>query len=149
MLESLFDSYWYWFSLATLLLLLEIIVPGIFLLWLGVGASFVGVFLLLFPQAGLAWQLFALIVSISAAVALGLKWQKRILKSQPTTLNLGLEGYLERTAVVSQAFSQGRGRVSIDDSSYPAICAEDCTLEVGQAVVIVATQETSFVVAAK
>lgn len=149
MLESIFDSYWYWFSLAALLLLLEIIVPGIFLLWLGIGAGFVGTFLLLFPQAGLAWQLFALIISISAAVALGLKWQKKILKTQPATLNLGLEGYLERTAVVSQTFSQGRGRVSIDDSSFPALCTADYPLEIGQAVVIVAIDEASFVVAAK
>lgn len=149
MLESLFDSYWYWFSLAALLLLLEIIVPGIFLIWLGMGAAFVGIFLVFFPQAGLAWQLFALVISISAAVALGLKWQKKILKTQPTTLNLGLEGYLERTAVVSQAFNQGRGRVSIDDSSFPAVYTGDEPLEIGQTVVIVATKEAGFVVAAK
>lgn len=149
MLESLFESYWYWFSLAALLLLLEIIVPGIFLLWLGIGAGFVGAFLFIFPQAGIAWQLLALIVSISAAVALGLKWQKKILKSQPATLNLGLEGYLERTAVVSQAFNQGHGRVSIDDSSFPAVYTGDEPLEIGQTVVIVATKEAGFVVAAK
>lgn len=148
MLESIFDSYWYWFSLAALLLLLEIIVPGIFLIWLGMGAAFVGVFLVIFPQADLAWQLFALVVSISGAVALGLKWQKKILKTQPATLNLGLEGYIERTAVVSQEFNQGRGRVRIDDSSFPAI-SEDDPLEVGQAVSIIAIQDNRFVVAAK
>jgi len=148
MLESIFDSYWYWFSLAALLLLLEIIVPGIFLIWLGMGAAFVGVFLVIFPQADLAWQLFALVVSISGAVALGLKWQKKILKTQPATLNLGLEGYIERTAVVSQEFNQGRGRVRIDDSSFPAISKDD-PLEVGQTVTIIAIQDNRFVVAAK
>ncbi|MCK9238752.1 MAG: hypothetical protein M0P46_11835, partial [Thiopseudomonas sp.] len=71
------------------------------------------------------------------------------LKIQPATLNLGLEGYLERTAVVSQAFNQGRGRVSIDDSSFPAVCTGGEPLEIGQTVVIVATKEASFVVAAK
>lgn len=148
MFEWIFDSYWYWFSLAVLLLVLEVLIPGIFLLWLGMGAALVGFFLLLFPQASLAWQLFVLALSIGVAVTLGLKWQKKLLKTQPSTLNLGLEGYLGRTATVSQSFHQGHGRVSIDGSSFPAVCQEE-QLEEGQRVEVTGVQDSVFLVTGK
>lgn len=148
MLELIFASYWYWLFLAVFLLLLEALLPGIFLLWLGLGAAMVGIFLLLVPQAGLAWQLFALVLSISAAVAAGLKWQKKTVRSQPNSLNQGLEGYIGRTARVSQAFSHGLGRVSLEDSSFPAR-TDETTLELNQVVTITGIHGAGFIVAAK
>lgn len=80
MLEWIFASYWYWFALALVLLALEIVLPGIFLLWLGLGTALVGAFLLAFPQATPEMQLLALAISITLAVAMGLKWQKKLLR---------------------------------------------------------------------
>lgn len=122
MLELIFASHWYWLIAAAVLLILEIIIPGIFLIWLGLGAALVGLFLLVVPGADPAWQLLALAISICMAVAAGLKWQKKLVRQQPSELNQGLEGFIGRTAVVSQAFEHGHGRVRLEDSSYPASC---------------------------
>ena len=74
-LHAVFDSYWYWFSAALLLLLLEVVIPGAFLMWIGLGAAGVGLFLLVFPQAALAWKLVALVVSVTVAVLVGVRRQ--------------------------------------------------------------------------
>ncbi len=145
MLEFIFASYWYWFVAACLLLILEIVVPGVFLIWLGLGAAATGFFLLLFPQAALAWQLLALIISISASVLLGLQWQRRLLKRNPPSLNQGLDGYIGRSAQASQNFQQGRGRIRLEDSSYPAIC-HGSAISSGQQVLVVAVENDVLVV---
>lgn len=143
MLEWIFASYWYWFALALVLLALEIVLPGIFLLWLGLGTALVGAFLLAFPQATPEMQLLALAISITLAVAMGLKWQKKLLRTQPSNLNLGLEGYVGRIATVSQDFQHGQGRVSIDDSSFTAVSNEH-SLTTGQPVLITAVDNSVF-----
>lgn len=137
MIESIFSSYWYWLIAAGVLLILEILVPGIFLIWLGLGAALVSLFLLLFPDASLPWQLLVLVVSISLSVLVGLKWQRRLLRQQPASLNLGLEGLVGRQAEVSQAFASGRGRIKLEDTSYTAL-SDTAEMAVGQAVRIVA-----------
>lgn len=134
-IDALFDSYWYWFSAALLLLVLEILIPGAFLMWIGLGAAGVGGFLLLFPTASFAWQLAALAVSVTAAVLLGMAWQKRTQRTQEHGLNLGLETYIGRTAVVSQDFVQGQGRIRLDDSFFSAYA--DQSIVAGQSVVVV------------
>lgn len=145
MLELIFASHWYWLIAAALLLILEIIIPGIFLIWLGLGAALVGLFLLLAPGADPAWQLLALAVSICIAVAAGLKWQKKLLHRQPQSLNLGLEGFIGRSARVSQAFVHGQGRVYLEDSTYAAVC-NSAALSEGLPVVVTAVDGGLLVV---
>lgn len=144
MMSLMFASYWYWLLAALLLLILEILVPGIFLLWIGLGAALVGLFLLLWPNAGPEWQLFALACSICLSVGAGLFWQRKLLRREPATVNRGLEEYLQQTAQVSQSFNQGHGRIRIDDSSWPARCEQP--VDSGQLVKIIAIDNGLFVV---
>lgn len=145
MLEWVFESSWYWLIAAALLLLLEIVVPGIFLMWLGLGAAAVGLFLVVFPNAALAWQLIALVCCISAAVIAGLKWQKKIIAQQPQDINQGLAGYIGRTVLTSINFQHGRGRIRMDDSSFPAIC-ETANPAEGENVLITAVNDEGLIV---
>lgn len=119
-LSAIFDSYWYWFSAALLLLLLEVLIPGAFLMWIGLGAAGVGVFLFIFPTISLVWQLLALAISVTVAVLFGAAWQKKSRQQNPHGLNQGLESYIGRYATVSDDFVQGQGRVRLDDSSFTA-----------------------------
>lgn len=144
MLELIFASHWYWLIAAAVLLILEIIVPGIFLIWLGLGAALVGLFLLVVPGADPAWQLLALAVSICIAVAAGLKWQRKLVRQQPSALNLGLEGFIGRTAQASQAFEHGLGRVRLEDSTYAA--RSNNLLESGQPVRVIAVDGETLIV---
>lgn len=142
MLELIFSSYWYWLILALALLALEIMLPGIFLFWVGLGAGTVGIFLLLFPQASPAVQLLVLVISMLAAVAAGLKWQIGNRKKKPARINLGMDNYVGKTAVVSTGFSAGQGRVSIDGSSFHAMSTTE--LSAGEQVVVTKTEGTTL-----
>lgn len=138
-LSAIFDSYWYWLSAALLLLLLEVLIPGAFLMWIGFGAAGVGLFLLVFPTATLVWQLVALAICVSGAVLIGVAWQKKSRRQHPHGLNQGLDSYLERIAVVSQDFAQGQGRIRLDDSFFTAYSSE--LLVTGQNVIVTAVDK--------
>lgn len=139
-ISAIFDSYWYWLSAALLLFILEIMAPGVFLMWIGLGAAGVGVFLLLFPEAPLALQLIALAFSVTAAVCLGMVWQKKNRETHHHGLNQGLESYIGRTAIVSQDFVSGQGRVRLDDSFFTALANQP--LVTGQSVIVISVHET-------
>lgn len=141
-LSAIFDSYWYWLSAALLLLLLEILIPGAFLMWIGFGAAGVGLFLLVFPTATLVWQLVALAMSVSGAVLIGIAWQKKSRHRNPHGLNQGLDSYLGRIAVVSQDFSQGQGRIRLDDSFFTAFSSQ--LLVAGQNVIVTVVDENGL-----
>ena len=134
MIHALFDSPWYWWSAALLLLLLEIILPGAFLMWIGLGTVVVGIFLWLFPTAPVILQLFVLAVSIVGAVLVGIRWSNTEKSSSRSKLNQGLDQLVGQEAVVSQGFEEGRGRVRVEDSFYAAYA--QAPLEVGQRVLI-------------
>lgn len=143
-LSTVFDSYWYWFSAALLLLLLEVLIPGAFLMWIGFGAAGVGVFLLLFPTAALAWQLIALAVCVTASVLLGVAWQRKNRHHHVHGLNQGLDSYVGRSAKASQEFTQGRGRVRLDDSFFTAYSTLDQQINAHDQVTIIAVDEKGF-----
>lgn len=142
--SAVFDSYWYWFSAALLLLVLEVLIPGAFLMWIGLGAVGVGLFLWIFPSATLALQLVALAISVTVAVVAGVHWQKRTRHTPNIPLNQGLDSYLGRSAIASQDFHQGQGRIRLDDSFFTA--HSPYAIEHGQQVKIIAVDEAGFAV---
>lgn len=145
MLGAIFDSHWYWFSAGLLLLLLEVLIPGAFLIWIGLGAVGVGGFLFIFPEASLVWQLFALAFFVTAAVVTGIRWQKKAFK-QPSGLNQGLEMFVGRNATITEVLSEGVGRIQLADSYYVVYC--DQPLQVGQQVNVIAVRNNGLVVQA-
>src|SRR3546814_20895097 len=66
---------WFWWALALMLLAAEALVPGVFLLWLGLAAGGTGAVKLLMPSMAPAtqWIVFALLSLVSVGVA----WQIR------------------------------------------------------------------------
>ena len=57
------SAYWDWWLLGLVLIILEMLLPGTFMVWLGSAALVVGLLVLLFPDLGWQWQwlLFALL----------------------------------------------------------------------------------------
>jgi membrane protein implicated in regulation of membrane protease activity len=142
-----FDGAWLWFALSALLLLLETVIPGIYLVWLGVACSAVGIFTVLAPGAGLAIQLAVLAVSIIASVVAGQKLQKRTNKEKPNTLNLGLETYVGLGAQAVKTFQGGCGRVVVGGETYMAESATDHNISKGHELVVVGVNGMSLLVA--
>ena len=119
-------DYWHWLVLGVVLVILEVLSPGAFFLWLAISAGIVGVLLLLNP--GMAWEYqilaFALFSVVSIAVWRMYLKRNPIETDQPT-LNRRGEQYVGRLFSLEQAVVNGHGKIRVDDSTWK-IEGPDC-----------------------
>ena len=112
---------WNWFVLGFVLLALEILVPGVFLLWIGIAALATGALsLLLWDGSFWIWQvqvLTFLVLSLISAFA-----GKRVMgnggESDLPLLNRRADQLVGRTATLAEPIVNGWGRVRIDDTIW-------------------------------
>jgi len=74
-------TYWHWFILAAILIILEVFAPGAFMLWIGIAAGVVGAVLYFVPT--LTWEYQFILFSIPrlAPLSRGAPGVRRILSS--------------------------------------------------------------------
>ena len=113
---------WNWMVLGFVLLGLEILVPGVFLLWIGIAALLVGTLALqVWDAAWFTWQVQVLIflgLSLVAAY-LGHRINKsREADSDQPLLNRRDAQLVGRTATLEEPIREGRGRIRIDDTMW-------------------------------
>ncbi len=111
---------WLWFALASLLIVLETLVPGVHFLWFGMAAGVVGVLALAVP-IGWPWQIIAFALISVASVF----WVRRYAradaaKSDEPELNVRAAQYIGRNVEVVDAIRNGRGKVRIGDTVWAA-----------------------------
>lgn len=113
---------WNWMVLGFALLVLEIIVPGFFLIWIAVAALITGALSLLFWDAGFwVWQVQILVFLVLALVAayLGNKFMGgNNDKTDQPLLNRRGEQMIGRIATLTEPITDGRGRVRIGDTMW-------------------------------
>ena len=123
MLQQL--TYWHWYILAALLIILEVFAPGAFLLWIGIAAGVVGTALYFVP--GLVWEyhfiLFAL-VSVGSILA----WRtyraaNPVVSGEPTLNRRGAQ-YIGRVFTLDSPIVDGVGKIRVDDSSWKIVGAD-------------------------
>lgn len=122
-LNILFDSPWYWLIAGALLVMAEMALPGVLLLWVGLGAIAVGAFMVVWPDAPHTVQLLLLAACMLVAVYSGIKWQSKARakgRDRPGGLNAGMANYIGRQAVAMGNFHEGAGRIRVDDTFYSA-----------------------------
>ena len=124
MLEEL--TYWHWWILAAVLIILEMFAPGAFLLWLGISAAFVGLIVLALPTLG--WEFQLLLFSIFSVINI-IIWRRyfaiRASDTDQPTLNRRGEQYVGRTFTLEHPIVNGLGKIRVDDSNWK-IEGEDC-----------------------
>ncbi|MEM9533836.1 MAG: NfeD family protein [Pseudomonadota bacterium] len=111
-------SPWHWFALALLLLIVELIAPASFFLWLGLAAGATGLLLALLP---LSWQAQWVAFSVFSVLSIigWLQYRKRRPQtSDQPKLNRRGERYVGRTFTLSKPIVNGVGKVRVDDSSW-------------------------------
>lgn len=145
-LENLFVSPWYWLIGGLILAGLEVLVAGVFLLWIGLGAMLVGLLLLLLPGLPFAAQLLIFAVAMLGSIGLGFFIQRR---SGPATaaqqMNRELTGMVGRHCEAASDFAAGRGRIRVGDTTYGVL--GDDTIRAGEIVEIVSADATAITVA--
>lgn len=115
--------FWYWWAFAAVLLVFEMMLPGIVFLFLAVGAAAVGAFLLVASDLSLELQLFVFaIVSVASAVVLR-PTLKRLQQGRPqdATINARGDAMIGKTIVLDAPILNGRGRVKVGDGSWTVI----------------------------
>lgn len=137
---------WVWFVTAGIFLLLELLSPGVFFIWLGVAAALVGI---IDNVHDLPWQaelvLFAVLAVIS--VIAGRRFYKgpAMEPRDNPHLNRRQLGYVGRSFTLGEPIVNGRGKLTIEDTVWQI---EGPDMPAGTRVKVTAVNDMTLVVAA-
>lgn len=110
-----------WLILAALLALTELMVPGVFLVFVAAGAAVTGLVTLLFPHFPLLLQVLVFAAGSCAAVALGRRWYLRNPGPSPDPLlNDRVARLIGQVVTVAEPIASGCGKVRVGDSEWLA-----------------------------
>ncbi len=115
---------WNWFILGVVLLILEIIAPGIFMLWLGLAAFLVG---LLSFAVDWSWQLQLVAFAAFSLAAIPL-WRRLGSHKAPSDqpfLNRRADAFVGRVFTLEKPIVSGNGTVAIGDTVW-RVSGPDC-----------------------
>jgi len=112
-------EFWYWLVAAVIMIVIEMILPAAYFLWMGVSAFIVGLLLYAMPTMPLLIQV--IIFGVLSVVTL--IFYKRHQKANPTVndepnLNRRGEQYVGRMFTLEEAIVNGVGKVKVDDSIW-------------------------------
>jgi membrane protein implicated in regulation of membrane protease activity len=114
--------FWYWWALAAVLLVCEMLLPGVVFLFVALGAAVAGLFLLVAPDVSLELQLAVFAVAaVLSAVALRPYLRQLQNKTAAAGLNARGEALVGKVFVLDQPILAGRGRVKLGDGSWIVI----------------------------
>jgi len=118
-LDKLAD-HWWWLLAAAILGILEIFIPGIFLVWMAIAAGITGLLTALLPIA-FPYQLGIFALLAFSAVYSGRRYyEKNPVASADPNLNERAARQIGKTVIVETAIQNGQGRVRIGDSLWIA-----------------------------
>ncbi len=112
-------EFWHWLTFALILIILEMLSPGVFLMWLGIAAGIVG--LVMLAQPDLSWQIqMTLFALLSIASIIFWRWVQTHLKTESNDLHLNrrAEQYIGRTFNLVEPIVNGMGKIKVDDSTW-------------------------------
>jgi membrane protein implicated in regulation of membrane protease activity len=113
---------WNWMVLGFILLALEIAVPGVFLLWIGIAALIIGAASLALWDTGFwTWQVqvvaFLVLSLVSAYVGKQIVRRREGESDQPLLNRRGAQ-MIGRTATLAEPIREGRGRIQLGDTLW-------------------------------
>ncbi|GAA4719535.1 NfeD family protein [Sphingomonas lutea] len=114
------DPGWLWMIGGVLLLIAEVLAPGVFLVFLGIAAIAAGLFTILF-DLGLPAQLALFALYAVVAVTVGRRvYAHRNVDSSDPLLNDRVARLLGKVVIVVEAVDDRGGRVRVGDSEWSA-----------------------------
>ncbi|SKA15359.1 hypothetical protein SAMN02745126_03790 [Enhydrobacter aerosaccus] len=112
-------EFWYWWALAAVLLVFEMLLPGVVFLFLAIGAGGAGLLLLVASGAGLELQLFVFaVLSVASAVLLRRSLRRLQGRSDEPHINARGAALIGKTFFLDQPILGGRGRATLADGSW-------------------------------
>jgi inner membrane protein len=118
-------GFWDWFILAAVLLLLEVLAPGTFMLWLGLSAFLVGLISLAIDWT---WQSQCVAFAVFAIAAIPL-WRRIGARAKAPTdqpfLNRRADAFIGRVFTLEKPIIDGSGTIGIGDTVW-RVSGPDC-----------------------
>lgn len=115
---------WNWGILGIILLLLELVFPGVFLVWFGLGALLTAFFTLLFSGWLLitTWEMQTILFLIFSVilVLIGRNFFRRDRETDEPLLNRRTDQIIGRIVVLDEPIVDGNGHVRVDDTIWRA-----------------------------
>ena len=138
------DWHWWWVAAGALLGILEILLPGIFLIWIAIAAWITAAIVAVAPAMALAWQLVIFVVLAFVTVFAGRQYYARNpVESADPHLNTRAARLIGRVVTVESAIENGKGRVRVGDGVWNAAGPD---APAGASVRIVAAEGTCLTV---
>lgn len=134
---------WFWLILGFLLLGLEVLIPGTFMLWFGVAAVVTGGLVLAIPMGVQAQIIIFSIASVISVFIGRYLYSASNSTSENPLLHKRGQQLIGQSFKVTQAIENGKGKVKVGDSEW-IVRGEDA--EVGTIVKVVALDGNSLIV---
>ncbi len=146
--ESL--SYWHWLAFGVLVMLVEVLVPGVIFLWLGIAAVLTGLAFAAIPS--MSWEIQAVLFAVLSVLAIFVGRRVVSARQAPTdhpTLNRRGRTLVGSQHTLDTATSGGRGRVRIGDGVWRfAVRPQGRDLAAGARIEVVDVEGTTLIVEA-
>lgn len=114
-------THYLWWVLALVLIGLEVILPGYFLLWIGIAAALTGVLLLALPGLSLLAQAIAFcVLAFAACVVYWYVLRPRLQRAEPRHEKLNQRGaqMIGRHYELIEPIVNGRGKAKVGDGQW-------------------------------
>lgn len=137
-----------WWIVALILIAIEVVLPGYFMLWIGIAAGITGVVVLAMPGLSVLAQ--AVTFVVLAFVSCAVYWyavRPRLMRDEPGDALLNRRGAQKvgQRYVLSEPIVHGRGKARVGDGMW-LVSAPD--LPAGSTVEVVGVDGTTLVVKA-
>lgn len=137
-----------WWIVALLLIAIEVVMPGYFMLWIGIAAGLTGVVVLVLPGMSMLAQ--ALVFAVLAFLSCAVYWyalRPRLMRDEPgnALLNRRGEQKVGQRYVLAEAIVHGRGKAQVGDGLW-LVSGPD--LPAGSMVEVVGVNGTTLLVRA-
>lgn len=140
-IATLLEDHWAWLVFAALLGIAEVMIPGVFLIWIAIAAAITGLAALALP-IGLPLQLLIFAALSIAAVWAGRRWYAdHPVASTDPLLNDRTARLIGQTVIVVEPIVGGEGRVKVGDSVWTALGPD---ADVGARVRVIAAEGTAL-----
>ena len=108
-----------WACLALLLIAAEVLMPGVFMLWLGIAAGVVFAVVLLVPGIPPPWQALGFIVLSFATIVIYRRFFGQLdEQSDQPLLNRKAEQFVGKIFILDTAIVNGNGRIKMGDALW-------------------------------
>jgi len=139
-----------WFVVGLIMLLLELVLPGLIIAFFGIGAWLVALFCWIFPRMSVNWQLLIFMVTSIGLLVLLRKRMAKIFTgktSDDNTEGVDVEDFLDQKARVIETIRPGaEGKIEFHGTEWRAEADEE--IAAGTAVRIIAQKSTILKVTA-